>query len=357
MSGLEIRFEIRKGDFLLSADLSLPSRGIAAIFGPSGCGKTTLLRVLAGLEVPKAATLRLGETAWQEGAKAVAPHRRNIGYVFQDARLFPHMDVRRNIAYGMRRCETPRSASELDELIEMLGLTPLLNRTPRGLSGGEAQRVAIARALATRPRLLLLDEPLAALDHERKEEIVPYLKRLGEVLDIPILLVSHAPAEVARLADHLVVMQAGAVVADGPIAQVLGRIDLPIRLGEDAGAVFDATVVSVDAQDSLLELSMGGQTVHVRDSGHRVNDRVRVRILARDVSLSRTKQEGSSILNHLQAKVEAIGEDDHPAQALVRLSLAGEPMLSRLTHRSLRQLGIETGQDIWAQVKTMAVLG
>jgi ABC-type sulfate/molybdate transport systems ATPase subunit len=230
VSEILARFRHGYPGFTLDVDLELPSRGITALFGHSGSGKTTLLRCIAGLERPSNGYLAIDGALWQDDASFLPTHRRPIGYVFQEASLFPHLSVQGNLDYGAKRCGCRPTSADFQKVIDLLGIGALLDRKPDRLSGGERQRVAIARALLTAPRLLLMDEPLAALDLARKNEILPYLERLHDELEIPVLYVSHAPDEVARLADHLVVMDGGSAVAQGPLADVLSRIDLPIRL-------------------------------------------------------------------------------------------------------------------------------
>lgn len=357
MNDIELRFRHAYAGFDLDVELVLPGTGVTAVFGPSGCGKTTLLRLVAGLEAAREGILRIGDEIWQDGSRMLAPHKRRIGYVFQDANLFPHLTVKQNLSYGTRRMPPEERLPTLDPVVELLGIGGLLDRRPSRLSGGERQRVAIARALAVNPMILLMDEPLAALDLARKNEVLPYLKSLQRELEIPILYVTHSPEEVAQLASHLVVLQGGRCIADGPIQDVLSRESLPIVLGEDACSVFDAVVVGRDLEDHLVRLRVGGQELLVRDHPCEDGARIRVRILARDVSLSLERQGGTSILNHLSVQVLDILQDAHPAQALVRLSLDGAPLLARVTHRSLRVLGIRSGMRVWAQVKTMALLG
>jgi molybdate transport system ATP-binding protein len=239
----------------------------------------------------------------------------------------------------------------------LLGIGHLLDRRPDRLSGGERQRVAIARALLRQPRLLLMDEPLAALDLARKEEILPYLEQLHETLKIPILYVSHAPDEVARLADHLVVLDGGRALASGTLTDTLARLDLPIRLGEDAGVVLEATVSEHDREWHLAGVDFPGGRLWVRDKGIEIGRHVRVRILARDVSLAREKIEGSSIINAVAVTVTAIGDDAHPALCLVRLNCGGQPLLARLTRRSAAALQLAAGMPVWAQIKAVALIG
>ncbi len=355
--GIQARFKLAFPEFTLDVDLDLPGRGVTALFGHSGSGKTTLLRCIAGLEKVPGGYLRVGDGIWQDDHACLPVHRRPIGYVFQEASLFPHLTVRRNLEYGLKRVESSARKVSLDQAVELLGIGHLLDRQPDRLSGGEKQRVAIARALAVSPRLLLMDEPLAALDLARKQEILPYLERLHDELEIPLLYVSHAPDEVARLADHIVVMDQGRTVASGPLTDTLARLDLPIRLGEDAGVVLDAAVAERDAQWGLARAAFEGGAVWVRDGGHAIGQHVRVRILARDVSLALTRHTGTSILNILPAAVEAMVEDGHPALALVRLSVGDSPLLARLTRRSAHALELAPGKRVYAQIKAVALVG
>jgi len=356
---IEARLQLSRAGFVLEVDLALPSRGVSALFGPSGCGKTTVLRALAGLE-HAAGRVALGDQVWQDDATHcfVPTHRREIGYVIQDAALFPHLDVRRNLDYGRKRIAPPRRRIALDQAIELLGIGALMARRPDTLSGGERQRVAIARALATSPALLLMDEPLSALDDARKAEVLPYLKRLHRELSIPVVYVSHALDEVAQLADHLVLMAQGRVLASGALGEMLSRLDLPTARGDEAGVVLDAVVAERDAawQLARLQLAGGQHSLWSRDTGLAPGSALRVRVLARDVSLAATAQAGSSIGNQLPAVVEAIADDEHPALALVRVRLGTLPLVARLTRRSVHALALQPGQPVWAQVKTVALL-
>lgn len=357
MAEIMAKFRLGYDGFDLDVDLALPGRGVTAFFGASGSGKTTLLRAIAGLERTDAGYLAVNGEIWQDGAHVVPAHRRALGYVFQEARLFPHLTVAANLDFGRRRVAARERRVSLDHAIELLGIAHLLERRPERLSGGEKSRVAIARALATSPRLLLMDEPLAALDHARKQEILPYLERLHDALEIPVLYVSHAPDEVARLADHLVAMESGRAVAQGPLAETLARLDLPIRLGEDAGVVLDARVVELDADWHLARVEFAGGSLWVRDAGHPVGHRLRVRILARDVSLAHQRVAGTSILNALPARVMEIAGDTHPALALARLQVGHSSIVARVTGRSAAALRLAPGMEVWAQIKAVAVIG
>lgn len=352
---IEARFRVDWPGFSLDVDLQLPGRGVTVLFGPSGSGKTTLLRCVAGLERVPQGRLAVDGEVWQDGRHWLPVHRRPIGYVFQEASLFDHLSVLGNLRYGLKRLGAPADPARLEQAVALLGIGPLLERRPERLSGGERQRVGIARALALGPRLLLMDEPLSALDHARRQEILPYLERLREELDIPVLYVTHAPDEVARLADHLVALEAGRVRAHGPLQELLVRLDLPLRLGEQAGAVLDATIGEVDAHWHLARADFDGGSLWARDPGLPPGRRVRVRVLARDVSLA--AQPGvSSIQNQLPGVVEAVGDDEHPALALVQVRVGAALLLARLTRRSAEQLGVAPGQRLWVQVKSVALL-
>ena len=356
---IEAQLRLPRRGFTLDVALSLPAHGVTALSGPSGCGKTSVLRALAGLE-RAAGRVAFGDTVWQDDAQGlfVPTHQRAIGYVIQEAALFPHLDVQHNLAYGLKRIASNHRRIALDQVVDLLGIAHLLQRRPDALSGGERQRVAIARALATSPALLLMDEPLAALDARRKAEVLPYLDRLHEELGIPIVYVSHAIDEVARLADHLVLMDAGRVLADGPLPDMLARLDLPVAFGDDAGVVLDAVIGERDAQWHLARLDVDGEACRLwtRDPGQEVGRHVRLRVLARDVSLTRTLQTGTSIGNQLRGIVEAIADDEHPALALVRVRVGTAPVVARLTRRSAHALELTLGMPVWAQVKTVALM-
>lgn len=361
---IEACFHLKHPGFTLDVDLALPAVGITALFGHSGSGKTTLLRAIAGLEHVPDGRLSIDGEVWQDQHRFMPVHQRPIGVVFQEASLFPHLTVRGNLNYGMRRAakatistRTRANSGQFESIVNLLGIAALLDRRPEHLSGGERQRVAIARALLRQPRLLLMDEPLAALDHDRKQEFLPYLEQLHEALRIPILYVSHAPEEVARLADHIVVLAEGRAIASGALTDTLARLDLPIRLGEDAGVVLDAVVAEHDPAWRLARVDFSGGSLWVRDDGHALGHRLRVRILARDVSLALEKISGTSIINLLPVTVVDLAEDGHPALRLVRLDCGGQPLLARLTHRSATMLNLTPGCAVWAQIKAVALIG
>lgn len=356
---IEARFELAWPGFSLDVDLNLPGRGVSALFGHSGSGKTTCLRAIAGLERIARGRLVVNGEVWQDDAQNIflPTHRRPLGYIFQDAALFPHLTVRQNLNYGRRRVAAAQRRVAPEAAIELLGIGALLDRRPDKLSGGEKSRVGIARALLTSPSLLLMDEPLAALDLHRKQEILPYLEKLHDELEIPVLYVSHAPDEVVRLADHIVVLRDGRALADGPLGETLARLDLPFQLGEDAGVVIDAHIAARDADWHLARVDFPDGSLWVRDGGHAIGQRVRVRVLARDVSLALHPGEDSSILNALPAKVAGIADETHPALALVRVEAGNTALIARVTRRSVAELGLVPGSDVWAHIKAVALIG
>jgi molybdate transport system ATP-binding protein len=355
---IALRVRLPRREFLLDVDIALPGRGITAIAGPSGSGKTTLLRCVAGLERAEDARVRIAGETWQDSSAGVflPTWQRPLGYVFQEASLFDHLDVRGNLEFGQKRSAAGRSAVDLQDLLALLGIVQLLDRKPHELSGGERQRVAIARALATQPRLLLLDEPLAAVDYARRREILPWLERLRDELRIPMLYVTHSGDEVARLADHLLLLDDGKVRAAGPLAETLARIDLPAIPGEEAGALLHATIGERDARWQLAQVNFDGGALWVADAGLAPGHAVRVRVLARDVSLALVPPERSSIQNVLACTVRAIAPGAHGSQAMVQLACGGSLLLARITARAVDALELSEGSTVWAQVKSAALV-
>ncbi len=377
---IEARLQLARRDFTLDVALQLPERGVTALFGPSGCGKTTLLRAIAGLE-RASGRVALGTDIWQDDAtrRWLPTHQRPLGYVIQEAALFPHLDVAANLAYGRRRsAEAQRfdrapgagtaidtAAFSPDAVVDLLGIGPLLQRRTATLSGGERQRVAIARALATAPRLLLMDEPLAALDSQRKAEILPYLERLHRQLALPIVYVTHAMAEVARLADHLVLLDAGGVLAAGPLVELLARPDLPLAHQDDAGVVIEATVAEHDSTYGLSRVVFAGGALWVGETAARPGQAVRARVLARDVSVTRRQPVETSVVNVLPVSLESLVADR--STALLRLVVGppgwggtaraeGVRLLARVTRRSCDALALQPGDALFAQIKGVALM-
>ncbi|HEY7297016.1 MAG TPA: molybdenum ABC transporter ATP-binding protein [Xanthobacteraceae bacterium] len=350
------------GGFKLDISFDVPMRGITALFGPSGSGKTTILRCVAGLNrLP--GFLNVGGIVWQDDAtgKSLAPHERQVGYVFQEASLFPHLSVRRNILYGYRRALAGGAKEEIrfDEVVALLGIGHLLPRAIGQLSGGERQRVALGRALLAQPRLLLMDEPLAALDRMSKEEILPYFEALHASLSIPLLYVSHDISEVERLADHMVLLDGGRVMAAGPLYELLSDIRLPLARGRDASTVLDVRAGPYNAEDGLTQLAVGGETLLLPRRAGKEGSADRVRIAATDVSLAAERPSQTTILNILPVRVQQIEPLDE-AQINVLLTIGhregGPRLLARVTRRAQRVLDFHPGQDIYAQIKAVSLI-
>ncbi len=353
---LSLRVALTRPAFTLGVETEIPSQGITGVFGRSGSGKTTLLRCIAGLERGARGDVVFNGTVWQDSGRFVPPHQRAVGYVFQESSLFPHLDVRGNLEYGLRRVAPAHRRIGLQEAVWLLELAPLLRQRAAQLSGGERQRVAIARALLTSPQLLLMDEPVSSLDQDSKAEILPHLERLRDQCAVPIVYVSHALGEIMRLADHLLLLESGSVRAAGPLQQLLARSDLPFGHLEEGGAVFDATVEEHDPHYHLTYVRIDAGRLALPRRAAAIGQRVRVRIDARDVSLALVPPERSSILNVLPARVVELSDDADPAQVLVRLEAGSEPLLARITRRSAAELALTPGTQLYAQVKGVALM-
>ena len=349
---LELRLPLRRGEFALEVDLVLPGAGVTAISGPSGSGKTSLLRAVAGLDFHEGGFVKLGDSVWQDDAEFVPTHRRGLGYVFQDAGLFPHLTVRGNLDYGRKRA----GKGSANDCVELLGIGGLMERKPATLSGGERQRVAIARALATNPEILLMDEPLASLDTERKAEVLPYLTALHGELSIPVLYVSHVADEIARLADYLVLIGDGKILAEGALSTVMTQLDLPLAQGRDAAAIVETTVAGRDKEFGLARLEFDGGSLTVADAGIPVGMGLRVQVAACDVSLALGEPGATSIQNSIPAVVDSLRETGY-SEVVVRLRAGENILLSRITRKSASDLKLAPGSEIFAQVKSVAVLG
>lgn len=354
--GITFRFKLPLGEFTLDAAGEIPSRGVTALFGRSGCGKTSLLRCIAGLEQAGDAFLTIGGECWHDSASGfyLPPHKRAIGYVFQEGMLFPHLRVRENLHFGYRRTPARQRSGDFDRVVQLLGLGPLLDRNPAQLSGGEKQRVAIGRALLNHPRLLLMDEPMAALDRGHKKEILPYLERLHGESNIPIIYVTHDLDELARIADHLVLIEQGTILAAGPLTELLARVDLPIARDEEAGALFDTHVIHHDETYHLTRLAFAGGELTVGWIDRPVGETVRIRIHAKDVSLALDPPGVTSILNVLPVTVVEMATHGR-GRMIVKLDLAGTPLLARITRKSQANLDLKPGMEIYAQIKSVAL--
>ena len=348
-------FHLDRGDFVLDVDLDIPAQGVSVLFGPSGCGKTTILRCLAGLERITAGYLRFNGDIWQDAQRFVPVHQRSIGYVFQEASLFPHLTVEHNLLYGFKRIAPEQRRVELDEVVDLLNLGRLLARFPDALSGGQRQRVSIGRALLTSPKLLLMDEPMASLDLASKAEILPYLQRLRDELAIPIVYISHSLSEVTQLADYMILLQAGRVVAQQPLSTLLHRTDLPLAHSEQASTVLKCRVVEQHDQDCLTELALSGGRLWVPRQNTAIGASVRVRILARDVSVALVEPTSGSVLNTLMTQIVAISADPDPGYCLLQLSIGEQTLLARISQRACRQLALEPGGQVWAVISRVVV--
>jgi len=354
---IEIAFNGTLGTFSLDAQFSVPAKGVTAVFGPSGCGKTTVARCIAGLKRLAGGLCAVDGEIWQDDTTFRPPHLRPIGYVFQEASLFPHLSVKRNLLFGAPKRDTVPIG--FDEVVELLGIAHLLTRAPAHLSGGERQRVAIGRALLSQPKLLVMDEPLAALDRSAKGEILPFLERLHEKLALPMLYISHDMAEIERFADHLVLMERGTVAAAGPLATLQSNPALPLAASRDAAVSCEAVVSGYDGRYGLLALRLKGARLLVPASPLAPGVRQRLRIAASDVSLALEAPYASSILNVFPARIRSHAPLGH-GEVTVVLALgtggSGTQILARITRRSWDALGFRDGLDVFAQVKGVSLV-
>jgi molybdate transport system ATP-binding protein len=356
LSYLEVELQDTLGEFQLDVAFKVPATGVTALFGRSSSGKTSVLRGIAGLVKPRRGLVKINGESWQDAKRFVPTHKRPIGYVFQEASLFPHLSVRRNLEYGWSNVPPGQRRIDYAKAVELLGIGDLLKRATHGLSGGERQRVAIARALLTSPELLLMDEPLSALDHAAKQAILPYLESLHDEYAIPALYISHDPNEVARLADHMVLLEQGKVIDTGSAADLMTRLDLPLAVDDDATSILVGTVSTHDLTYHLTWISMHGGQLAVSREDLPVGKRARVEVFARDVSLSLKHHADTSILNILPVKVVDT-QDLNQSQLIVRLELQdGQHLLSRITRRSAMSIGLREGIFLYAQVKSVALL-
>lgn len=357
-TGIEMRFSAQLGNFRLDTELRLPGSGISALLGPSGCGKTTLLRCIAGLHRADHGFLRVGDETWQDAHRCMPTHQRSVGYVFQEASLFPHLSVMGNLRYGLDRSRKPMSQPDFDGVIALMGLSDLLKRDPGKLSGGERQRVAIARALLSGPSLLLMDEPLSGLDTRSKRDIVPYLERLHEQLAIPMIIITHQLDEVEQLADHLALMQAGRVTHSGPLLELLGDPNLPLAQAEGAASVLETQVLDYDEGDSISRLQADGFELLIPGYIDQPGRQRRVRIAASDISLALQTAAQSTILNILPATIAALQPlDDGRVNVRLRLNPDSDTtLLARISQRSLRALALQVEQTVYAQIKGVSLV-
>lgn len=356
-SGIHFHFSLPLDGFDLEAEAEIPGQGVTALFGRSGSGKTSLLRCIAGLERPSSAYLRFNGRLWHDSESGlfVPPQQRGVGYVFQEGVLFPHLRVRENLMFGFKRTPREMQVESLQRVMDLLGLNDLLNRAPSQLSGGEKQRVAIGRALLNNPRLLLMDEPLASLDRGHKKEIIPYLECLHRSTNIPIIYVTHDPEELVRVADHLVLIEAGRLTAQGGLNEMMARVDLPISRDYDAGAIIAARILEHDQEFHLTLVGFDGGELTISAIDRPVGSDIRIRIHARDVSLALEPPGPTSILNILPARVMEMQAHGR-GRMVIRLDIGGVPLLARITRKSQHRLGLEPGSKVYAQIKGVALL-
>lgn len=355
MEALNINVQVRYRDFMLDVAHRFEGQGITALFGPSGCGKSTLLRVIAGFERAAKGDVSYGGEVWLGPRRFLAPHRRGVGFVFQDARLFPHLSARGNLDFAHARAAGVAARYSFDDVVEVLDLAPLFDRRTAELSGGERQRVAIGRTLLARPRFLLMDEPLAALDTRRKGEILPYIGRLPHSFGIPIIYVTHALEEVAQLCDRIVALQAGRIVATGGVAEVLERLDLAGVQGRfEAGAVLAGHIAAQDLDLHLTRIDLGGAMIEVPQIRLEPGAEVRLRIRARDVALAIGRPEGLSIRNMLPARILSIASEPDTAYAEILLDVSGQHLRARITRAAVLDLGLTAGSQVHALIKSVA---
>ena len=357
INSITARFKLDYGEFQLSVNLRLPNSGITVLFGHSGSGKTTLLRCIAGLQHAPQGYLEINGSVWQDSDVGIflPTHKRPLGYVFQDANLFSHLTVRENLNFGLKRIKAKFDTVKVDHITALLGIEHLMDRMPERLSGGEKQRVAIARALVLNPCCLLMDEPLASLDAKRKQEVLPFLSRLNQELNIPVLYVTHSHQEVAQLADYLVVLEAGKVQASGLLSETLSRLDLSLSQDREATTVWNATVVEHETDFHLTRVAFEGGSLSLPAIDTKIGTPLRVQIYARDVSIVLEVPRATSILNVLPATIMDI-VDGESGQSIVRLKIGNQPLLAHITQKSAVILNLKIGKEVFVQIKGMSIL-
>lgn len=343
-------------DFTLDVDLNLPGKGITAIFGHSGSGKTTLLRVIAGLEKIDNTEISINGSIWQNNNRSVAPHKRRVGYVFQQSGLFSHLTAHKNMLYAVKRAQQRPDENFVREVIEVMNLTHLLNHYPDQLSGGESQRVAIARTLLSDPVLILMDEPLASLDERHKNDILPYLEKIKTTFKVPILYVSHSIKEVSRLADYAVVLDRGKAVNQGTVTEVFSTLNPLLNLGSRQSTLLEGTVVAREPQWGLVKVRFDQLELWIKDSDYKLEAQIRLQLLAKDISLTLSNNDQSSILNRVKMNISEIQTDDDDSMVLVKLVSGKDIIIARITRRSCKTLALKVGLTVWAQIKSVAII-
>ncbi|MCW8830602.1 MAG: molybdenum ABC transporter ATP-binding protein [Gammaproteobacteria bacterium] len=348
--------ELQREDFLVQAEFDIPARGVLGIFGRSGSGKTTLLRCLAGLEKQARGKIEFNGQSWLSETKSLSSQERNIGYIFQEGRLFPHLNVQQNLDYGTKRSNSNSTPLDRKKLFELLNIGHLLNRQPQQLSGGEKQRIALARALLKNPQIMLLDEPLASLDDKHKKEILPFLSCLHRELSIPMLYVSHSMEEASLLCDHIIVMEQGRVQFDGRLHEALVSTESPLAKADDAAAVLDGLVTKQEKEFQLSTVQTANGNNIIVPGKAEVGQQVRVRIQASNISLCKTAISDSSILNIIEGTISAV-VDQSSSHVLLQINSKNDLLLARITQKSFQQLELGVGQSIYMQIKAVAIHG
>jgi molybdate transport system ATP-binding protein len=358
MTEIIAQFKLDYGVFALDVDLRLPSSGITVLFGHSGSGKTTLLRCIAGLQHAQQGYLSINGEIWQNSDQQLflPTHKRSLGYVFQEANLFAHLTVLDNLAFGLKRIGQKPDSDKFRQIIELLGIEHLMERLPERLSGGERQRVAIARALVLNPAVLLMDEPLASLDFKRKQEIMPFLTRLHNELNIPVLYVTHSQQEVAQLADYLVVLDSGKVQAAGSLSDTFSRLDLPLAQDKQAGSVWQVKIIAHETEYHLTHVGFDGGELSLPAINTPLGTKLRIQIHARDVSIILEVPKATSILNILPATITDIVDDGEDGQTVLRLQVGSQPLLAHITRKSAHKLDLQTGMSVYVQIKGTSIL-
>jgi len=359
MNLLSAKFKLSFDKFTLSVDVEIPIHGFTVLFGPSGSGKTSFLRCISGLERAPGGFLQINDEIWQDEKRGtfVPTSERKIGYVFQEMRLFPHLNVEGNLLYGLKRSTIQNSDALFSQVIAIMGLRSLLSRHPRNLSGGEKQRVALARALLTSPRLLLMDEPLAALDTKHKQEILPYFQRMQSELNIPVFYVSHSLNEVLQLVDTMLLMDKGKVITKGTVEDIFSHPSLVKCLGHAlVGTVLETTVVRQDEEFQLTILKFNDHTLFVPRRDIKAGNRLRIHIRAEDVILAiEPIKDQTSVLNILPARIiEVVPNTEDECKVDVKLDI-GSPLLASITRKSVHQLDLKPGQNIHAHIKAIRI--
>lgn len=352
---LQVHANWRRGDFLLQCRHGLPTDGVTALFGRSGCGKTSLLRIIAGLEKVQGAELRFRDQTWQQDKHFVPPEKRRIGLVFQEHSLLPHLSVKGNLLYGWQRTPAAQRRLQPDAVISMLEIEDLLSRSVDQLSGGQRQRVALGRALLSSPQLLLLDEPMAALDSQAKREILPFLSRLARDTDVPMLLVTHAPDEVQRLADTVAFMRNGSIDEICSLQQAMAKPDSPLFADEGPASVLEGELGEVD-EHGFCAFGAAGSQLLVQAPEVVNADRSRIRVLARDVSVALDNPSRISIQNHLEVRIRQMHQLENGHVLLSTELRDGQVLLVEITQRAMQQLSLQSGQTVWALIKSVAIL-